>query len=167
MMWRLQLFFQRVGRRRLLVIAAAAILVALVAAGAVVALTRGGEPSGSAGTTATNALPGITADVFYVRGTAAKATANGCSATIHYAWKPDYNANLYIGGKAKILVSGPEVGGVYSRPFTKKGITLDVGPVHRSGQYVIWSAKILSVKGDTPGNDTTIQSAPTPDNKCG
>jgi hypothetical protein len=167
MIWRLRLFVERVGRRRLLLVIGAAVLVAVVAAGVVLAFTRGGEPSGSAGTTATNVLTGITADVFYVRGTVAKTTANGCAATIHYAWKPDYNANLYIGGKAKILVSGPEVGGVYSRPFTKKGITLDVGPVRRSSQYVIWSAKILSVKGDTPGNDTTIQSAPAPDNKCG
>ena len=46
-------------------------------------------------------------------------------------------------------------------------MSLDVGPVTLGGGYRIWSAKVLSLEGDPPGNDTTIQAAPPPTTKCG
>jgi hypothetical protein len=158
---RLRLFFERVGRKRLL--AAALAVVALVAAGAVFAVVqRGGK---AASTTAPP--PEVNVNLFYLRAVAPKVRVQGCAMYIRFTWKPNYHADQYIGAPALIMVAGTGIEGTYRKRFKASGVSLDVGPVTLGGGYRVWSAKVLSLDGDPPGNDTTAQAAPPTGTKCG
>jgi hypothetical protein len=158
---RLRLFIERVGWKRLLVVAV--VVVALVAAGAVFAVVRGG------GETATTepTTPELNVNLFYLAGVKPKVQVRGCAMYIRFTWKPDFHANQYIGAPALIMAAGTGIDGTYPKTFKASGVSLDVGPITLGGGYRIWSAKVVSLDGDPPGNDTTIQAAPPNSTKCG
>jgi len=161
---RLQLFLERIGWKR---VAVAAIgVVALIAAGTVFAVTRGGGGKGSTGSTRST-TPEVSTNLFYLRAVAPKVQASGCTMNIRFTWKPDYHAEQYIGASAVIVANGTDIQGAYRKRFTAKGVSLDVGPISFAGGYRIWSARVESLDGDPPGNDTTIQAAPPSSTKCG
>ncbi len=161
-MIRLRLFFERVGLKRILVVTL--VVVALAAAGAVGAVVMLGGEENKASTTTTNRDTG--SNLFYLRGTAPKVTVQGCVMYIRFTWKPDYQANQYIGAPATIMASGTGIEGPYRKTFTASGVSLDVGPVSLGGGYRLWSARVASLDGDPPGNDTTIQAGPPSTVKC-
>ena len=161
-MIRLRLFFERVGLKW--VLAGALVVVALVAAGAVFAVVHGG---GKKPATTTTSSSDDYVNLFYLRGIAPKTQVQGCAMYIHFTWKPDYHADQYIGSPALIMADGPGIQGTYKKTFKASGVSLDVGPVTLGGGYRIWSAKVLSLDGDPPGNPTTIQAAPPANTKCG
>jgi hypothetical protein len=158
---RLRLFIERVGWKRLL--AAAVVVVALVAAGAVFAVVRGGGKA----TTKPTAAPELNVNLFYLQGIKPKVRVRGCAMYIRFTWKPNYHADQYIGAPALIMGAGTGIEGTYRKRFKASGVSLDVGPVTLGGGYRIWSAKVVSLDGDPPGNDTTIQAAPPTSTKCG
>jgi hypothetical protein len=158
---RLRLFLERVGRKRLL--AAALAVVALVAAGAVFAVVQGGGKAAST----TAPPPEVNVNLFYLQAVAPRVRVRGCAMYIRFTWKPNYHADQYIGAPALIMVAGTGIGGTYRKTFKASGVSLDVGPVTLGGGYRVWSAKVLSVDGDAPRNDTTIQAAPPASAKCG
>lgn len=160
-MIRLRLFLERVGLKRILVVTI--VVVALAAAGAVGAVVMLGGDEKKASTTTTNQDSG---NLFYLRGTAPKVTVQGCVMYIRFTWKPDYHADQYIGAPALIMASGTEIEGPYRKTFTASGVSLDVGPVTLGGGYRLWSARVSSLDGDPPGNDTTIQAGPPSTVKC-
>lgn len=160
-MIRLRLFFERVGRKRLLV--AALVVALLVAAGAVFAVVHGGGKAAST----TAPTPELNVNLFYLQAVAPKVQVQGCAMYIRFAWKPNYHADQYIGAPALILAAGTGIAGTYRKTFKASGVSLDVGPVTLGGGYRIWSAKVLSLDGDPPGNDTTAQAAPPTGTKCG
>jgi hypothetical protein len=160
-MWRLRLFFERTGWKWVLI--AGAVLVALVAAGVVVGITRGGDEKAATTTT----LRQSTTTLFYLRALAPKVRLQGCTMNIRFTWKPDYNADKYFGTRAVITASGTGIGGSYTKQFVGKPMSLDVGPIPLGGAYQIWTAKVTSLDGDPPGNDTTISAAPPSSAKCG
>ena len=162
-MWRLRLFFERVGWKPFAVGAGIVVLVAVAAGGAFVLLGGGSDESSTPTTTAS--LPERT-NVYYLRAMAPKTDVQGCSMRIRFVWKPDYQAIQYLGATAIITVTGTDIAGVYRQKFTRKGLALDVGPVDLKGGYQIWSAKVTAMDGDPPGNDTTAQTAPPPDSNC-
>ena len=153
-MIRLRLFLERVGRKR--VLAAVLVIAALVAAGAVFAVVQGGGKAAST----TAPPPEVNVNLFYLQAVAPKVRVQGCAMYIRFTWKPNYHAVQYIGAPALILVSGPRIAGTYRKTFKASGMSLDVGPVALGGGYKVWSAKVLSLDGDPPGNDTTISAAP-------
>jgi hypothetical protein len=157
---RLRLFLERVGWKRLLAVTLG--IVALAAAGTVFAVTRGGDES--ADTPSEPVDPGT--NLYYLQAVAPKVQATGCTMNIRFIWKPNYHADQYIGATAVIIATGAGIEGAYRKPFTAKGVSLDVGPVSLAGGYTIWSARIESIDGDPPGNNTTIQAAPPPTSKC-
>jgi hypothetical protein len=159
---RLRFFLERIGRKRLLIGGAA--LLVLVAAGAAAAVVFGGGGKKAA---ATIPPPADLTNVFYLKALAPKLQVQGCAMHIHFTWKPNYHADQYIGSPALILAAGTGIDGTYRRDFKASGVTLDVGPVALAGGYRIWSAKVLSLDGDPPRNDTTIQAAPPTSTKCG
>ena len=161
-MIRLRLFLERVGRKRLLV--AGLVVAALVAAGAVFAVVRGG---GKAASTTAPTAPEVNVNLFYLQAVAPKVRVQGCAMYIRFTWKPNYHADQYIGAPALILAAGTGIAGTYRKTFKASGMSLDVGPVTLGGGYRIWSAKVLSLDGDPPGNDTTVQAAPPASTKCG
>jgi hypothetical protein len=154
-MWR-----PRLSRRRILIGGIAILL--LVGAGAAFAVIRGGNKKKAQST----AAPEPSLNLFYLRAVQPKTEVRGCAMKIRFIWKPDYHANQYIGSKALIMVSGTGIAGTYSRPFTKTGVALDAGTVSLAGGYQLWSAKVATVDGDPPGNDTTVQAAPPTSTKC-
>jgi hypothetical protein len=154
-MWRL-----RLSRRRILIGGIAILL--LVGAGAAFAVIRGGNKKKAQST----AAPEPSLNLFYLRAVQPETEVRGCAMKIRFIWKPDYHANQYIGSKALIMVSGTGIAGTYSRPFTKAGVALDAGTVSLAGGYQLWSAKVATVDGDPPGNDTTVQAAPPTSTKC-
>jgi hypothetical protein len=158
---RLRLFFERVGRKRLL--AAALVVAALVAAGAVFAVVHGGGKAAST----TAPAPEVNVNLFYLQAVAPKVRVQGCAMYIRFSWKPNYHADQYIGAPALILAAGTGIEGTYRKRFKASGVSLDVGPVTLGGGYRIWSGKVLSLDGDPPGNDTTVQAAPPTGTKCG
>jgi hypothetical protein len=158
---RLRLFIERIGWKRLLLVAV--VVVALVAAGAVFAVVRGGGETTSTEPT----TPELNVNLFYLAGTSPKVQVRGCAMYIRFTWKPNYHANQYIGAPALIMAAGTGIEGTYRKTFKASGVSLDVGPVTLGGGYRIWSAKVLSLDGDPPGNDTTIQAAPPASTKCG
>jgi hypothetical protein len=85
---------------------------------------------------------------------------------IRFHWSPDYHAEQYIPSKALVQLSGAGITGTFTRPFTAKGVSIDAGTVSIAGGYQLWSAKVLSLDGDPPGNDTTVQTAPPRSSKC-
>lgn len=161
-MWRLRLFFERVGWKPFAIGAGVVALVA-VAAGAAIALLGGGDKSS---TPAATTVPQDRVNLYYLRAMAPETHVQGCSMRIRFIWKPDYHAIQYLGADAIITVSGTDVAGSYRKKFTRKGLALDVGPVDLSGGYKVWSAKVTAMDGDPPGNDTTAQTAPPPDSNC-
>jgi hypothetical protein len=156
-MWRLRLL-----PRRWILIGSAAILL-LVGAGVAFAVIRGGKDK----KTQSTAVPEPSLNLFYLRAARPATQVTGCTMKIRFTWKPDYHANQYIGSKALIVVSGNGIAGTYSRPFTRKGVAVDAGTVSLGGGYQLWSAKVATVDGDPPGNDTTVQTAPPTGTKCG
>jgi hypothetical protein len=161
-MWRLRLFLEKVGWRSVAI--DAAIVVALVAAGIAFAVLRGGEDT-SATTTETSA-PELSTNLYYLRAIAPKVRIKGCSMYIRFTWKPDYHADQYIDAPALITASGTGIQGTDRKRFRESGLSIELGPVSLAGGYQVWSAKVTALDRDPPGNDTTIQAAPPPDNKC-
>jgi hypothetical protein len=161
-MIRLRLFLERIGLKR--VLAATLGVVALVAAGAVFAVVQGGEEK-STSTTTSGASEART-NLFYLQAIAPKVSAQGCVMYIRFTWKPDYHADQYIDAPALIMAAGTGIDGTYRKTFKPSGMSLDVGPIRLGGGYRTWSAKVLSLDGDPPGNDTTIQAAPPASAKC-
>ncbi len=160
-MIRLRLLLERLSLRRVLV--AALGLAVLIAAGVAAAIVLGG---GGKKAVTTAPTPDYT-NVFYLRAIKPKVTVQRCAMYIHFTWKPDYHANQYIGSPALILATGTGIDGTYRKAFKASGVTFDVGPITLGGGYRIWSAKVLSLDGDPPKNDTTIQAAPPTSSKCG
>jgi hypothetical protein len=162
-MWRLRMWLEKVGWKPV-ALGAAIVVVVIVAASAAYALLSGGDETSSAGTTTTSSA--TRTNLYYLRAVAPVVKPNGCTMTIRFTWKPDYHAIQYLGAKAVITVSGTDVSGSYNKTFTRKGLTLDVGPVSLSGGYKLWSARVTAMDGDPPGNDTTVQTATPPGTKC-
>jgi len=161
-MWRLRLWLEKVGWKPVL-IGAAIVVAVLVAAGAAFALLSRGDDSSAAGTTA---APETRTNLYYLRAVAPEVKANGCSMRIRFVWKPAYHSIQYLGSTAVITVSGTEIGGSYRRKYTRKGLSLDVGPVSLAGGYKLWSARVSAMDGDPPGNDTTVQTATPTGSQC-
>ena len=92
-MWRLRLFYERVGWKPFAIGAGIVVLVA-VAAGAAIALLGGGDTSSSAPTT--TAVQERT-NVYYLRAVAPETHVQGCSMRIRFLLKPDYHAIQYLG----------------------------------------------------------------------
>jgi hypothetical protein len=161
-MWRLRLFFERVGWKPF-AIGAAIVVLLVVAAGAAVVLLGGGDDKSSIRTTTATQER---TNLYYLRAMAPETNVRNCSMRIRFTWKPDYHAIQYLGTTAIITVTGTDIGGLYRQKFTRKGLALDVGPVNLHGGYKIWSAKVTAMDGDPPGNDTTVQAAPPTDSNC-
>jgi hypothetical protein len=161
-MWRLRLFLERVGWKPFAIGAGIVVLVAIAAGGAFALLGGGNDKSATPTTTAVQERT----NVYYLRAMAPETSVQNCSMRIHFTWKPDYHAIQYLGATAVITVSGTDVAGSYRQKFTRKGLALDVGPVDLSRGYQLWSAKVTTMDGDPPGNDTTVQTAPPADSKC-
>jgi len=159
---RLRLFLERIGLKRVL-IAAVALLV-LVAAAVAAAVVFGG--GGKKAATTASSTPDFT-NVFYLRGIAPKVRVQGCAMYVRFTWKPNYHADQYIGAPALILAAGAGIDGTYPKTFKASGVSLDVGPLALAGGYKVWSAKVLSLDGDPPHNDTTIQTATPTTANCG
>ena len=162
-MIRLRLFLERIGLKRVLVAAVALLVLAAAGVAAAVVFGVGGK---NASPTTTASTPDYT-NVFYLRGLAPKVRVQGCAMYVRFTWKPNYHADQYIGAPALILASGAGIDGTYPKTFKASGVTLDVGPLALGGGYKIWSAKVLSLDGDPPHNDTTIQTATPTTAKCG
>jgi len=162
-MWRIRLFFEQVGWKPFAIGAGILVLVA-VAAGGAFALLGGGSDESS---TPTTAPIQERTNLYYLRAVAPETHVTGCSMRIRFIWKPDYHAVQYLGADAIITVSGTDLAGSYKKKFTRKGLSLDVGPVDLTGGYKVWSARVTAMDGDPPGNDTTAQTAPPPNSNCG
>ena len=161
-MWRLRLFFERIGWKPFAI--AAAVLVALVAAAVAFAVLRGGDDT-STSATETSAPEEFT-NLYYLRAVAPETRIRGCSMWIRFIWKPDYHAEQYIDAPALITASGTGIQGTYRRRFGEQGVSIELGPVSLAGGYQVWSARVTAIDRDPPGNDTTVQAAPPTDNKC-
>ena len=161
-MIRLRLLLERIGPKR--VLAGALVLVALLAAGIVAAVVFGGGGKKATPTTAAS-TPDI--NLFYLRALAPKVRVQGCTMFVRFTWKPNYHADQYIDAPALIQASGTGIEGTYRKTFKASGVSLDVGPIALGGGYKVWSAKVLSLDRDPPGNDTTIQTATPSTAKCG
>ena len=161
-MWRLRLFFERLSWKRWLLVAGV-VLVALIGAGAVFAFLHGGDDSATPSTQA----PAETTNLFYLRAVAPKVQVSGCNMYIKFIWKPDYHADQYIGYPALIMTTGTGIAGTHRLTFKASGVSLQVGPVSLASGYQVWQAKVLSLDGDPPGNDTTVQAAPPSATNCG
>jgi hypothetical protein len=159
----LLLFVERVGWKQLvfsLVLGAV-----LVGGGAVYVLIRpaGGKQGATTSVTSTDS----STYVFYLRAMAPRVVVHGCNMRIRFHWKPDYHADQYVGSTALITFTGAGLDGTTKMRLTKKGLTVDAGPLSLAGGYKVWAAKVTSVDGDPPANDTTIQAAPpTSSTKC-
>jgi hypothetical protein len=161
-MWRFRVWLEKAGWKPLL-IGAAIVVAVLVAAGAAFALlSRGNDSSASPTTTA----PEERTNLYYLRAVAPVVKPHGCSMTIRFIWKPAYHSIQYLGSDAVITVSGTDIGGSYRKKYTRKGLSLDVGPVSLAGGYKLWSARVSSMDGDPPGNDTTVQTATPTGSQC-
>jgi hypothetical protein len=161
-MWRLRLFFERIGWKPVAI--TAAVLLALVAAAVAFAVLRGGDEA-SAPDPATVA-PEESTNLYYLRAVAPETRVRGCSMWIRFIWKPDYHADQYIDAPALITASGSGIQGTYQKRFGEKGVSIELGPVSLAGGYQVWSAKVTAIDRDPPGNDTTVQAAPPADSKC-
>jgi hypothetical protein len=160
-MWRIRLFFERVGWRPVAIAAGIVVLFAIAVGGAFALLAGNDESS-----TPTTAVVQEPTNLYYLRAVAPETQVTGCSMRIRFIWKPDYHAVQYLSADAIITVSGTDIAGSYRQKFTRKGLALDVGPVDLRGGYKVWSAKVTAMDGDPPGNDTTVQTAPPTDSNC-
>ena len=112
-MWRLRLFFERVGWKPVAI--AVAVLAALVAAGVAFAMLRGGDEPGAAATETSGSEEST--NLYYLRAVAPETRVRGCSMWIRFSWKPDYHADQYIDAPALITATGTGIGGTYRRRF--------------------------------------------------
>ena len=124
-MWRLRLFFERVGWKPFAV--GAAVLVALVAAAVAFAVLRGGDDKSA--TQTENAPPEESTNLYYLQAVAPETRVRGCSMWIRFIWKPDYHAEQYIDAPALITASGTGIQGTYQKRFGEKGVSIELGPV--------------------------------------
>jgi hypothetical protein len=161
-MWRIRLFFERVGLRPVAIAAGIVVLLAIAVGGAFALLGGNDESS----TPTTTAVVQERTNLYYLRAVAPETQVTGCSMRIRFIWKPDYHAVQYLSADAIITVSGTDIAGSYRQKFTRKGLALDVGHVDLRGGYKVWSAKVTAMDGDPPGNDTTVQTAPPTDSNC-
>jgi hypothetical protein len=161
-MWRLRLFFERIGWKPVAI--AAAVLLALVAAAVAFAVLRGGDETSTPDPA--TAVPEQSTNLYYLRAVAPETRVRGCSMWIRFIWKPDYHAEQYIDAPALITASGTGIQGTYEKRFGEKGVSIELGPVSLAGGYQVWSAKVTAIDRDPPGNDTTVQAAPPADSKC-
>jgi hypothetical protein len=156
----------------LLGIGAGLLAVVLVAglAGLVYVVTKDGsgaaEPAGSRTEQETTSPTRTGSDIYYLEALAADARPTGCAMKIRFTWKPHYRADRHFGDVAVIRVAGPEIAGTYRRPFGKKGVMLELGPVTLINEYTIWSAEVVSIGGDPPDNETTVQAANPASERC-
>ncbi len=160
-MIRLRLFLERVGLKRILLVTL--VVAALVTAGVVGAVVLGA--GGKKASTTARSNPDL-GNLFYLRAIAPKVQVQGCVMYIRFTWKPHYHADQYIGAPALIMASGTGIEGPYRKTFTASGVSLDVGPVSLGGGYRLWSARVASLDGDPPRNDTTIQAGPPSSVEC-
>ena len=161
-MWRLRLFFERIGWKPVAI--GAAVLLALVTAGVAFAMLRGGDETSAPATEPTTPEPST--NLYYLRAVAPQTRIQGCSMWIRFIWRPDYHAEQYIDAPVLITASGTGIQGSYQRRFGENGVSIELGPVSLAGGYQVWSAKVTAIDRDPPGNDTTVQAAPPTDNKC-
>jgi len=161
-MWRLRLFFERIGWKPVAI--AAAVLLALVAAGVAFAVMRGGDETATQDTE--TVAPEQSTNLYYLRAVAPETRVQGCSMWIRFIWKPDFHAEQYIDAPALITASGTGIQGTYEKRFGENGVSIELGPVSLAGGYQVWSAKVTAIDRDPPGNDTTVQAAPPTDSKC-
>lgn len=161
-MWRLRLFFEKVGWKPFAI--GAAVLVALVGAGVAFAMLRGGDEKSA--TSTESSVPEPSTNLYYLRAVAPVTRVQGCSMWIRFTWRPDYHADQYIDAPALIMASGSGIQGTYRRTFGPRGLTIELGPVSLASGYQVWSAEVTALDRDPPGNDTRIQAAPPADNKC-
>lgn len=161
-MWRLRLFFERIGWKPVAIVAA--VILALAAAAVAFAVLRGEDET--SGPAAETSAPEETTNLYYLRAVAPKTRIQGCSMWIRFIWKPDYHAEQYIDAPALITASGTGIQGSYQRRFRENGVSIELGPVSLAGGYQVWSAKVTAIDRDPPGNNTTIQAAPPTENKC-
>jgi hypothetical protein len=161
-MWRLRLWLEKVGWKPV-AIGAAIVVVVLLAAGAAYALLAGGDDSSAPATTTASTTR---TNLYYLQAVAPVVKPHGCQMRIRFIWKPAYHSIQYLGADAVITVSGTDIGGSYRKKYTRKGLTLDVGPVSLLGGYKVWSARVTAMDGDPPGNDTTVQTATPAGTKC-
>jgi hypothetical protein len=161
MMWRLRLLLERIGWKPFAI--GAVVVAVLVAAGVGFAVVHGDdEPAAQTQTTA----PAERTNLYYLRAVAPDVLVSGCRMNILFTWKPDFHAIQYLGATAIITASGTDIAGSYRRRFTRRGVSVNLGPVSLAGGYKVWSAKVTSLDGDPPGNDTTVQAATPPNSKC-
>jgi hypothetical protein len=163
---RLRLFLERLGRKRVLAAVLALGVAALVVAGAVFAVVQSGGEKKAASTTGSSS-PDLSTNLFYLRAIKPKVRVQSCAMYIRFTWKPDYHADQYVGSPALITAAGAGIEGTYPKTFKASGVSLDVGPIPLGGGYRVWSARVTSLDGDPPRNDTTIQAAPPASAKCG
>jgi hypothetical protein len=161
-MWRLRLLLERVGWKPFAIGAGIVVLVAVAAGAAFAVLGGNDEPS----TSTTTAVAQERTNLYYLRAVAPGTRVTGCSMRIRFTWKPDYHAVQYLGADAIITVTGTDIAGSYKKTFTRRGLSLDVGPVDLTGGYKVWAAKVTAMDGDPPGNDTTVQAAPPTNSNC-
>ena len=163
-MIRLRLFLERIGLKRVL-LAVLVVVAALVAAGVGFALLLGGGDKKAA--TSTADAPDYGTNLFYLRAVKPRVQVQDCLMYIRFTWKPDYHADQYVGAPVLLMASGSGIQGAYRKTFKASGVSLDVGPITLTGDYQLWSAKVASMDGDPPGNDTSIQAAAPTTAKCG
>ena len=163
-MWRIRLWLEKVGWKPILIGAAIVVAVLVAASAAFALLSGGGDESSSAGTT-TSAQTTRT-NLYYLRAVAPVVKPHGCTMMIRFIWKPAYHSIQYLGADALITVSGTDISGSYRKKYTRRGVSLDVGPVSLNGGYKVWSARVTAMDGDPPGNDTTVQTATPTGTKC-
>jgi hypothetical protein len=161
-MWRLRLFFERIGWKPVAIAVAA--VVALAAAAAAFAVLRGGDETSAAATETSGSEEST--NLYYLRAVAPQTRIQGCSMWIRFTWRPDYHAEQYIDAPALITATGTGIQGTYRKRFGERGLTIELGPVSLASGYQVWSAEVTALDRDPPGNDTRIQAAPPTDNEC-
>ncbi len=162
-MIRLRLFLERIGLKRVLAVVLG--VAVLIAAGAVFAVVRGGGGEKAASSTANT--PDYETNLYYLRAVKPRVRVQDCLMYIRFTWKPDYHADQYIGAPVLLMATGTGIEGPYRKTFKASGVSLDVGPITLGGGYRLWSAKVASMDGDPPGNDTLIQAGPPASANCG
>ena len=94
-MWRLRLFYERVGWKPFAIGAAIVVLVAIAAGGAILLFGGGGDKSSAPAATTTPSQDRV--NLYYLRAVAPETQVQNCSMRIRFIWKPDYHAIQYLG----------------------------------------------------------------------
>jgi hypothetical protein len=137
-----------------------------IAGGAAYALTRDDDGGGAATLAEETFTTEGSGPVYYLQALAAKVRPTGCTAVIRFTWKPHYNADDHFGETAVVRVTGPGIEGTYRVPFTRAGAQLETPPVTLAGGYVLWTAKVVSIGGDPPDNETLVRAGNPASNRC-